>query len=112
MLVITSLTRPKAATKKDLQQSCAHGARMLQSKTLARQTRRNPTWHIGIDLHRRTVVVAAVHDSGEVSEAKTFGCQQTDRMVEHVRRFKPFRVVIEATSTYPWLDDRMARSSS
>jgi transposase len=32
-------------------------------------------WHLGIDLHRRTVVLAAVHDSGEAAEPKTFGCQ-------------------------------------
>jgi len=23
-------------------------------------------WHIGVDLHRKTAVIAAVHDSGEV----------------------------------------------
>lgn len=62
-------------------------------------------WHIGIDLHRRTVVMAIVHDSGEVGEPTTFGCRETDRIVEFVRRFKPFRAVIEATSTYRWLYD-------
>ena len=62
-------------------------------------------WHIGIDLHRRTVVMAMVHDSGEVGEPTTFGCRETDRIVEFVRRFKPFRAVIEATSTYRWLYD-------
>ncbi len=30
-------------------------------------------WHLGIDLHRRTVMLATVHDSGEVVEPKTFG---------------------------------------
>ena len=32
-------------------------------------------WHIGIDLHRRTVVAAA---------PVTFGCQDTDRIIERV----------------------------
>ena len=57
-------------------------------------------WHIGIDLHRRTVVMAMVHDSGDAGEPTTFGCRETDKIVEYVRRFKPFRALIEATSTY------------
>jgi len=31
-------------------------------------------WHIGIDLHRHTIMVAAVNDSGEVRPAKRFVC--------------------------------------
>jgi len=57
-------------------------------------------WHIGIDFHRRTVVLAAVNDSGQAAEAKTFSCQATDEIVKHVRKLRPFRAVIEATSTY------------
>lgn len=29
-------------------------------------------------------------------------------MIEHVRQFKPFRAVIEATSTYRWLHDLLS----
>jgi transposase len=65
-------------------------------------------WHIGIDLHRRTVVMAMVHDSGDAGEPTTFGCRETDKIVEYVRRFKPFRAVIEATSTYRWLYDLLS----
>jgi transposase len=65
-------------------------------------------WHLGIDLHRRTVVLAAVRDSGEAAEPKTFACQDVDRILEHVRCFKPFRAVIEATSTYRWLYDLLS----
>ena len=65
-------------------------------------------WHIGIDLHRRTVVLAAVHDSGEVAQPASFGCQDTDTIIKHVKRFKPFRAVIEATSTYRWLYDLLS----
>lgn len=49
-------------------------------------------WHVGSDRHRRTVVVAAVHGSGEVGQPKTFGCQKTDGIIDHFRRLKPFRV--------------------
>jgi hypothetical protein len=66
-------------------------------------TKRSSVWHIGIDLHRRTVVMATVHDTGEVAEPVTFGCRESDRILQYVRRFKPFRVVIEAISTYRWL---------
>lgn len=62
-------------------------------------------WHIGIDLHRHTVVLAAVHDSGEVAELVTIPCRDTDEIIAFVRRFRPFRAVIEATSTYRWLYD-------
>lgn len=69
-------------------------------------------WHIGIDLHRRTVVIAAVRDSGEVTEPKTLACQETDRIIEHVRHLKPFRAVIEATSTYRWLYDLLSQEGT
>ena len=69
-------------------------------------------WHLGIDLHRRTVVLAAVHDSGQAAEPQTFGCQDTNRIIEHVRGFKPFRAVIEATSTYRWLYELLSREGT
>jgi transposase len=65
-------------------------------------------WHLGIDLHRRTVVVAAVRDSGETIEPRTFGCRDVAGLLEHVRGLKPFRAVVEATSTYRWLYDLLS----
>jgi transposase len=64
---------------------------------------------LGIDLHRSTVVLAAVQDSGEVTERKKLGCQTTDRIIKRVRHVKPFRAVIEATSTYRWLYDLLSQ---
>jgi transposase len=69
-------------------------------------------WHLGIDLHRRTVVMAAVHDSGETIEPRTFGCRDVDRIMEYVRGLQPFRAVIEATSTYCWLYDLLSREGT
>jgi hypothetical protein len=54
-------------------------------------------WRLGVDLHRRTVVAAAVGDSGETVEPRTFGCRDVAGLVEYVRGLKPFRAVIEAT---------------
>lgn len=62
-------------------------------------------WHIGIDLHRKTVVMAAVHDSGEVVDCVTIGCHDTASIVQFVLNLKPFRAVIEASGTYRWLFD-------
>ncbi len=60
-------------------------------------------WHVGIDLHRATVVIAAVNDAGEAVGPVTIRCNDTAAIVETVRRLGPFRAVIEATGTYRWL---------
>jgi transposase len=60
-------------------------------------------WHVGIDLHRKSLTIAAVHDSGEVRPAVRFSCLETDRIVAALAAMKPFRAVVEATSSYRWL---------
>ena len=60
-------------------------------------------WHIGIDLHRKTLVLAAVHDSGEVRPPASFECSDTEGVVKWVTKLRPFRAVVEATGTYRWL---------
>ncbi len=60
-------------------------------------------WHLGIDLHRATVVLAAVNDNGRTVEPVTIRCEDTTAIVTAVRRFKGFRAVIEASGTYRWL---------
>lgn len=60
-------------------------------------------WHIGIDLHRLSVVLAAVNDAGEVRPIKRFECSNQEAILGACRELQPFRVVIEATGTYRWL---------
>lgn len=60
-------------------------------------------WHLGIDLHRHTVVIAAINDAGEVRPAVKFDCSQPGEIERFCEQFQPFRCVIEATSTYRWL---------
>ncbi len=62
-------------------------------------------WHAGIDLHRATVVIAAVSDTGEAMDPVTIGCQDKAAIIEVVKRFDCFRAVIEASGTYRWLYD-------
>ena len=60
-------------------------------------------WHVGIDLHRLTVVIAAVNDEGNSSEVRRINCQDRQAILETMRALQPFRAVIEATGTYRWL---------
>lgn len=62
-------------------------------------------WHIGIDLHRETVVIAAVNDHGEVTKPRTIRCEDTAAIVSVVQALQPFRAVVEASATYRWLYD-------
>jgi transposase len=60
-------------------------------------------WHVGIDLHRATVVLAAVNDLGEAMNPVTIPCTDTATIVSTVNALGLFRAVIEATGTYRWL---------
>jgi len=60
-------------------------------------------WHVGIDLHRKTVVFAATNDSGEVRPPIRLECSQTAEIVRAFEQLRPFRAVIEATLAYRWL---------
>jgi transposase len=62
-------------------------------------------WHVGIDLHRQTVVIAAVNDAGEVIKCVSIRSEDTTTIVEVVKALSPFRAVIEASATYRWLYD-------
>ena len=65
-------------------------------------------WHVGIDLHRLTVVIAAVNDEGNSSEVRRINCQDRQVILETMRALQPFRAVIEATGTYRWFYDLLA----
>lgn len=62
-------------------------------------------WHVGIDLHRATVVIAAVNDAGETMDPITIPCQDATKIVEAMKILGSFRAVIEASGTYRWLYD-------
>jgi hypothetical protein len=69
-------------------------------------------WHIGIDLHRRMLVMAAAKDDGEVIDPRRIDCQDTTDILKAVEQLKPFRAVIEATGTYRWLYDLLSPHGS
>ena len=65
-------------------------------------------WHVGIDLHRQTLVIAAVDDSGTCRAPRRIDCRDRAAIVDAMRSLDPFRAVIEATGTYRWLYDLLA----
>ena len=62
-------------------------------------------WHVGIDLHRATIVMASVNDTGEAMKPVTIHCRDTAMILETVKGLGSFRAVIEASGTYRWLYD-------
>jgi transposase len=62
-------------------------------------------WHVGIDLHRRTIVLAAINDVDNAMGPISIPCVDTATIVNTVRTLGPFRAVIEASGTYRWLYD-------
>lgn len=62
-------------------------------------------WHVGIDLHRRTAVVAMVDDDLKKIRPRTFQCSRPRKIVEFLLKYRPFRAVIEASCAYRWLYD-------
>ena len=62
-------------------------------------------WHVGIDLHRATVVLAAVSDAGEAMKPISLSCDNTQAIVETVKKLGTFRAVVEASGCYRWLYD-------
>jgi transposase len=65
-------------------------------------------WHIGIDLHREFIVMAAVRDNGEVMEPVKIACRETESILDVIRTLAPFRAVVEASGTYRWLYDLLS----
>jgi hypothetical protein len=55
-----------------------------------------------VDLHRKSIVIAAVHDSGEVRSPVRLTKSETERIKETFCAFRSFRAVVEATGTYRW----------
>ena len=62
-------------------------------------------WHVGIDLHRETVVIAAVNDMGEAMDPVRIACREREAILRVFRILGTFRAVIEASGTYRWLYD-------
>jgi transposase len=57
---------------------------------------------IGVDLHKKSITVCVVDQNRNVLARKTILCKETHEIVDFCRKFRPFKVVVEATTSYPW----------
>ncbi len=64
--------------------------------------------YAGIDLHRRTIVIAIEGEKGPLGKAKRFLCSEESELVDFFNRHRPFRAVIEASCSYRWLYDLLS----
>ena len=61
--------------------------------------------YVGIDLHKRTMIVAVEDSEGPVGKACSYACQDVAAIREYMERLRPFRAVIEASTSYRWLQE-------
>jgi hypothetical protein len=57
---------------------------------------------IGVDLHKKSITICVMDQSRKVLARKTINCKETTEIVNFFRKFRPFKVVVEATASYPW----------
>jgi transposase len=64
--------------------------------------------YAGIDLHKRTLVVAVENDQSAVGRPATLRCPDTEKIQSFFENLRPFRAVIEASGSYRWLYDLLS----
>ena len=60
-------------------------------------------YYIGIDLHKRFMVISVEDESGKSTKPKRIECRDTKAIISFFETLIPFRAVIEASSSYRWL---------
>ena len=63
---------------------------------------------VGIDLHKKHLVVAVEDENGPVGKPKRLWCRHEEAVVKFFRALGPFRAVIEASCSYRWLYDLLS----
>jgi len=64
--------------------------------------------YVGIDLHKRDLVVAVETERGPVRKPRRFACRDEAEILARFKALRPFEAVIEASSSYRWLYERLA----
>jgi transposase len=59
--------------------------------------------HVGIDLHRKTIVLCVLDEHHRVVARRSLACCDTEGIVAFFGGLSPFQAVVEATSSYEWL---------
>jgi len=63
--------------------------------------------YVGMDLHKQDLVIAVEDERGPVGHPRRFPCRDEAAIVAHMSALRPFRAVVEASSSYRWLYDRL-----
>jgi transposase len=63
--------------------------------------------YVGIDLHKKIIVICVIDQHRVVLARRTFGCDQVDLLLDFLRRLGPFQAVVEATASYEWLVEQI-----
>ena len=64
--------------------------------------------YVGIDLHKRSLVACVQDDAGCTLALESMECRDTSRIARFFDTHRPFRAVIEASSSYRWLYDLLS----
>jgi transposase len=58
--------------------------------------------YVGVDLHKKTIVICVMNQDRKVIARRTFACCQAAAIKDFFAGLGPFRVVVEATASYEW----------
>ena len=59
--------------------------------------------YVGIDLHKKTIVICVMDQDRKVTARRTFACSQAAEIKGFFAGLGPFRAAVEATASYEWL---------
>ena len=59
--------------------------------------------YVGIDLHKKIIVLCVMNQDRKVLHRRTFACGDVDTVRDFFRQLGPFHAVVEATASYEWL---------
>jgi transposase len=59
--------------------------------------------YVGIDLHKKTIVLCVLDQHQRVVARRSFACGDPEAIVAFFRELRPFQAVVEATASYEWL---------
>jgi transposase len=59
--------------------------------------------YVGIDLHKKTIVLCVMSHDRKILARRTFACGQRGAIQDFFAGLRPFRAVVEATASYEWL---------
>jgi transposase len=63
----------------------------------------HPMKYVGIDLHKKTIVLCVVNKDRKVLDRRSFLCIDTTGIAAYFRQLESFQFVVEATAAYEWL---------